>query len=398
MQNRNGMTILEVLFAIMITVIGLLGAIAVFPVASEAARKGRLNDQLAVSAETVAHVFDTQGMRRPTKWIAYVDQSSTNQPALAYRGDALPSSFPASIWKTAYCLDPRFTAQNVAAHGSNEQNWTYFPAYPKAFPASPRMQRITLAALGSGLPAMTQFQADKVFSIEDFLTYERPKDNSLDARQIYSGTMNNPGKREDDGKLSWMATLTPKIDRNNADASGNGIPTDNYVLSIVVFDKRSPSLVTRDFITAPPTPVGGKWSDNEWTISIAGPDFYGQGFGGGEVRLNSDFEEKLDVHTGSWLMLAGMQPNQRDNMGNFLPPYPAPVFKWYRVSDCGDVDTATVSGVTRFVRNVTLIGPDWDFLDMNNDGIWDDAEVTVMPNVATVWERTVRLETDGNDF
>ena len=68
-RTRGGMTILEVLFAIMITTIGLLGAIAVFPVASQMAKKGRLNDEIAVCADAAVHRFDAQYMRRPDRWI-----------------------------------------------------------------------------------------------------------------------------------------------------------------------------------------------------------------------------------------------------------------------------------------------------------------------------------------
>ena len=63
------MTILEVLFAIMITTVGLLGAIAVFPVASEYARKGRINDEVTVCADAAGHKVDAMGMRRPERWL-----------------------------------------------------------------------------------------------------------------------------------------------------------------------------------------------------------------------------------------------------------------------------------------------------------------------------------------
>src|SRR5678816_393939 len=68
-EPHSGMTILEVLFAILITSVGLLGAIAVFPVASEYARRGRLNDEVAIMGESAAHKFDAMGMGRPDHWI-----------------------------------------------------------------------------------------------------------------------------------------------------------------------------------------------------------------------------------------------------------------------------------------------------------------------------------------
>jgi type II secretory pathway pseudopilin PulG len=391
------MTILEVLFAIMITAVGLLGAISVFPVASEYARKGRLNDQVAVSGESAAHDFDARGMRRPTRWISYVDRSPAN-PATAHRGDTLAATFPATYWRTAFCIDPRFTSANATAHADNEQNWTYFPAYPTA---APRMQRVTLCAGPIGLPAMSRFQADDVFAIKDSLVYERhkvgtttaPDDVSQLLSPIKDANGTYPGKREEEGKLSWMATLVPKIDRNTSLPNGNGVPSDLYTLSIVIFDKRSPQMVTRDFNV----PTTAYVADNEWTVGIASGDFYSGGFGGGEVRLNADYEEKLKLHSGDWVMIHGMSSGPKDTNGNQLPPGPSPQFRWYRVTDGADVDTAMIGGVSRFVKEVTLVGPDFDLADLNNDGQPDAVEVTVMPGIVGVFERTVRLEVDGVD-
>ncbi len=421
MSNRNGMTILEVLFAIMIVAVGLLGAIAVFPVASEAAKRGRINDMVTVSSDAVSHKFDAMHMRRPDHWIAFVDGTATNQQAIQVPGETVTAS--PVFWKTSFCIDPRFTAQNIGAHAQTEQNWTYFPAYPKASPLSPRMQRLTLKGttalingyiypVGLNSPPMGKFHADLAFGIEDELAYERPgvqsigdgsgTSNADPAFQLYSpiktagGTL--PGKREDHGKLSWMATLCPKMDR-----FGGSLGTE-YVLSVVTFYERSPRLITRDF-TVPQT-----LPDNEWTVSIAGADFDSQGFGGGEVRMHSATEAKLDLKSGQWVMLAGnvgAKPIQTgtDPQGNpiYTPTELAQVYRWYRVSDVDDLDTATINGTQFYVRYVTLVGADWDMQDVlpfngasappsSGDGVLDDVEVTVMPSVVNVAERTVRLE------
>lgn len=401
MPSRKAMTIMEVMFAIMITTIGLLGAISVFPVASEMARKGRLNDEVTIAADAVTHKFDAMGMRQPARWVALIDQSANGQPPQVVNGSALPTAFPATYWKTSFCIDPRFTAANLTAHANNEQNWTQFPAYPQTVANSPRMQRITLTAgnrivndpvygqvIYPNNPAtiMGRFQADHAFTIEDHLVYDRPKDNSRPAIQTYPAIQPNiPGKRDTEGRLTWMATMCPKMD------SITGGRQDEYLLSVVIFDRRSPALATRDFTAGPIAPpfAEDRWPDNEWVVNIAASDFYGNGFGGGEVRLNADYAEKLNhIRSGSWIMLAGNYPAIPDASGS--PTTTAPIFKWYKVSDVGDSDTATIGGVLRATKEATLIGPDWD--------VSGDAEATVMSGVVAVQERTVRLETDGNGF
>lgn len=446
-QRRAGMTILEVLFAIMITTVGLLGAIAVFPVASEYARKGRLNDELTVCAESATHTMDARGMRRPDRWITYRYVNGTpylvpgtRGPVALQGGGVIPAGINPG---ESYCLDPRFTAANLNSANSNLpycQQDTWFPAFtyrpapqvsgpndPDNFalgnPGAPRMQRITLVngTAGGAAPfaplflPMQRFQADYFFSFDDHLTYERPgvqkgltgNDNASPAFQIYTpikdantGTT-YPGKREDDGKLSWIATLVPKIDR------WNGTFDDKFVLSIVVFYGRGPSdQLTIDFNQALTRPV------NEWTATILGrnnnnvSDFHSSGLGGGEVTisinaLDPNANDKLKMRAGDWVMLSGH--------ARYAGGPTRPTFKWYRISDADeDPRTTTVNGTNYIQRDVTLVGPDWDLQDVlpfdtntglpNPDGLPDDVEVTIVPHIVAVFDRTVRLEQDGTGY
>ncbi len=429
---RPGMTIMEVMFAIMITTIGLLGAVSVFPVASEMARKGRLNDEVAICAETAVHKFDAEGMRRPDRWITWRFINGNWQvgfgPAMVVPGES-------------YCLDPRFMAANLINNGSpppaiipNFGEATVFPAFPRrpnagvtgptfgqndpdnsGNPGAPRMQRITLAngfpgSLPPYSPAsfpMGRFQADYVFSFEDQLTYERPgvqkgaiarNDNALPAFQLYSPIVTNngilPGKREDDGKLSWMLTLVPKIDKFS------GTIEDKYVLSVVVFYARSPDLTLEGF-AAPTKPF------NEWTATILGNDFHSSGFGGGEVTITATgagAAQKLSLRAGDWVMLSGLAP-ARNAAGNFIT---VSMYKWYRITDADEDPYEQPFGSGTWKRDVTLVGPDWDMqniLPLDSNGLpnpansgFDNVEVTIVPNVVSVFDRTVRLELDGTGY
>lgn len=453
-HHRAGMTILEVLFAIMITSVGLLGAIAVFPVASEYARKGRLNDEVSVCGETAVHKMDAAGMRRPDHWITWRFNTNTN----SWQMISGPSVI---IPGESYCLDPRFLTfarpgeplgiGNLTATGNPNPpaiptypQSIWFPAFPRSTvytgpqdpnnngPGSPRMQRITLCSgyRTSGPPygpntftlgsIMGRYQADHVFNFDDQLAYERPgvqkgsiarSDNSLPAFQLYSPIKDTvsgniyPGKREDEGKLSWMATLVPKIDRWNATLE------DKYILSVVVFYSRSPDLVIPDF-------TANAWPVKEWSATILGQnangvsDFHSNGFGGGEVTISilaSDpfASEKLKMRAGDWVMLSGnvMARNPANNN-----PITVPTYKWYRISDADeDPYTTTFGGNTYMQRDLTLVGPDWDLQDVlpfnggapnpnGGDGLPDDVDVTIVPGVAAVFDRTVRLEVGGTGF
>ena len=423
-RRRSGMTIMEVMFAIMITTIGLLGAVSVFPVASEMARKGRLNDEVTICADTAVHKFDAQGMRRPDRWVRYVYNSSTGFYSL----------FNGAVPGESYCIDPRMYAQNLVPNTNMAPNnvpspipsdplVTIFPTFPHqvipnaiVYPngvSPPRMARLTMWN-NSFFSPMGRFQSDFTFSFEDQLAYERPgvqkgaiarNDNALPAFQLYSpiATANGilPGKREDDGKLSWMATLVPKIDQFT------GSPDDKYVLSTVIFYGRSPSLT---YNSAGPY--------NEWTAVILGKsianqnisDFHGNGFGGGEVTITANSADMLRMRAGDWVMLAGYIRGPIDG-GSMATPKPYTVrkmFKWYRITDA-DEDPYPNGNV--YQRDVTLVGPDWDpanvlpvyiesttgnvVSDAVPDNFVDDVEVFIVPNVVAVFDRTVRLEMDA---
>src|SRR5687768_16617309 len=78
----RGVSILEVLFAILITSIGLMGAIAVFPAAMSQARRGQQADATAIAGLKCLHDFDAMGMRRPDRWLYYSASSTPKYQAV----------------------------------------------------------------------------------------------------------------------------------------------------------------------------------------------------------------------------------------------------------------------------------------------------------------------------
>jgi hypothetical protein len=87
-RRPRGATILEVLFAILVTSVGLLGAVAILPVASSQAKKGRMSDALTAAGRAAISSFDTRGMRIPGRrsqnsYLATAPPPLVVQPAYA---------------------------------------------------------------------------------------------------------------------------------------------------------------------------------------------------------------------------------------------------------------------------------------------------------------------------
>lgn len=403
---KTGVTLLEVLIAILVASVGLLGAIAVFPVALAQAKKGQTADITAVAGESAIADFSARGMHNPQSWrywngqVALVpsDFQETNHPDLFGR---------------AFCIDPAGFAHNRdedAANGTdNSTIWSHFPAVPQgAAQVSGRMPRITLHSGNPSIPAeaMSYLQADKAFRIEDELMYERPDDNTLPAAQLFTPVDDgqgglSPGRRQEEGRLSWFATLVPRnvvgTHPKYFDLDSDGVAEvypipamyDDYTLSIVVCRERTGEALH--------VPGSGDATEQhpwgEWTAKILDTDFHSSGVGGGEVTITTNDASQdgtfadpkyLELRSGQWIMLGKTVPAPW--IPRPLPPGysnagPIQVFSWYRISS---VDEEPRQAGARWQVDATLIGPDWVV-----DG---ECDVVIVPSVAHVWERTIRLD------
>jgi len=402
--SRRGVSILEVIFAILVTTIGLLAALTVFPVAAAIAKKGRIADETTVSGRAAVHIFDAKGHRRPDMWIGWnqswdVRVSPPAPPVPPPGFYSVPTIvFPTG---TAFCIDPRFIAVNATPFVPAEANAaSIFPYVPPAGTPEPRMFRIGLTNGVPGGALMSKVQADSIFTFADDQTVTRPADNSLPAFGTFSqGDSNNDGTpdfmtaRSTDGHLSWMATLAPKHELYAPGVVAN----DLYVLSIVVFYDRPLVDFTFDAIPAASSPPDSSESMYNLGERVVGADFAdagGTGFAGGETVLMwppsgtisppsqaafDSAKRMLKVRAGDWIMLSGFTPSAIGSL---------PVFKWYRVTEA-DHEPEYHTSENHYEVAVSLTGPDWDMSI--------DQQATLLTGVVGVYEKTVRLET-GTGF
>ena len=70
-MSRRGITILEVLFSMGVIAIGLLGVMAIVPVALNQVGRGEVADQSARAGLNALREFETRGMARADQWVAF---------------------------------------------------------------------------------------------------------------------------------------------------------------------------------------------------------------------------------------------------------------------------------------------------------------------------------------
>jgi hypothetical protein len=384
---RRGLSLIEVMFAIGVVMIGLLGIAVLIPIAGKAARDGVSMDRASRAGMNAVREFHVREMSNPRTW-RYPDHQ-TVVPTNALN----PNPFNNTI---AYCLDPRFVALNNNNSLPANAASRFFPytSTLASLPAAPRMKRISMRAWyasSNAFGVMGQAAADEIFVALDDLEINAPIDPQLPAEQVfYNLDPVNPDKRQSRGEFSWMATIAPR----NDGTSGTGSDQSNYILSIVVFQGRDAGMPMDD--------VSERWAIIPFTMSgaaITANGFYSGGIAGGDVMLvdkalafqlagvagPAPSPADLAVKRGQWIMLA-----RNSAVG--------PMYRWYKVTEV-DPDEAGITTSAELLgtappsgfagRHVTLSGQDWTFDPLNQTLAY------IVPGVVAVYEKSIRLETSS---
>ncbi|MCA9124916.1 MAG: hypothetical protein KDB11_32290 [Planctomycetales bacterium] len=405
-MRRHGVSLLEVLFSIGVISIGLLGVIALYPLALGQIGTGVVADRSARAGQNAVQVFSASGMARPDQLLWFPNSTS---PMAVDASVAEPILLPEGR-NSGYLIDPMFVAvqRHTNGGGFDARLFPYYtrqsipnpitPGSPYPSPYDPRLRRITLRNSNAASTIMTAAQAELLFRSDDDLTFELPLDRNAPPDQIFGA---NNARRQYEGTISWMATLVPQLDITNpsepfVDANGDGKwntgesytdsnsnsqfdsgtgPGELYQLSIIVFDRRDSTMAMNDL--------------NEKIANVA--SFHNLGLGGGDVTLGADTLEQLEVKPGQWLMLMST-PHPK------VPTSSAPgvsLFSWYRVIDMED-EPRSGSSVYAWERDVVLQGPDWPvsyFASLTSPGpAQRPTRAVLVSNVVAVYERTIRLE------
>lgn len=365
--QRPGITLLEVLFAIGVVAVGLLGVATLMPVALYYMGKANLLERARVAGETAMEDFHVYGMGRPGALVAYPASLGNNVALYDPRVSGEP-----------FAIDPRFVAingssvNNTATESREAILFPYVgpPGPPAPQPAPnftwPRMRRVSLRAFPESyniaFSAMRSAHADAIFMSHDDLSFDIPADKTAPPIQRWSPSN---AQRVSEDNFSWMATAVPR-------GTKTGAYCDEYTLSIVVFRARDATMEMN--------------SSNERVVDVT--SFDGGGVSGGEITVESDSLESLTLRTGDWLMLMGKYL-VTDSQGNLST---SPVFQWYRVVGTNEPVTGSNKA---WKREVTLHGADWPvgpttYIPQSNQT--RPVFAALVSNVVTVYEQSIRLD------
>ena len=374
-STRDAVTLVEVIFAIGVILIGLVGLLSILPLAGNRAADAMAMSESARFGDSVMKELQARKLLNRDGLATFAGASFSTTSAITSMG---------------FCLDPLLVATQPTAYAQYDPS--IFPMYapthdPFTNPSDtgaaswttsqPRLPRVGLVSASFDTLELARLISENV----DDLNAIRPDDRSLpveiDGLQTDSGLAY--GKRIPTGQFSWIATV-------------NVLPGAEYAsVSIVVLTKR-------DYQFEIPSATTSKPNENvqsERVVYVATETGFSGG-SGGHVTLVGGQSIESDLRSGDWVMLSSTKPS-------------GTVHRWYRVASAAQEATKksytsgtpawyTGTDIDVWERLVVLDGPDWNFgfSDVSDDvtsagDVSDNTYATIVPNVVSVTERVVRL-------
>lgn len=397
-RSRAGISLLEVLIAIFVILVGLLGVVAMIPLGHRSMVQAARADRTAACGRAGLREVHVRGMLDSSTWLHGRD----TLPAVVEADTT--TGLPVLDNRVSFCIDPLYIARNCQLTGgyvvaanvykfpytATDSTTPYEPFFDTSTGEQCWMPRVTLQAWSvAGLdPAVHAALFDRVFTWRDDMLFPVPDDRENRPQALLDVT----DFPQFEGKCSWMATVVPLpglADLTSATTPSHptAFPAFNaankrlFEVSVVVFYNTT----SRDY-SSPATTDPDKPAERTAVATLLS-----NGLGGGDVQLKvaaATSSSYLDVKQGDWLMLCGRQAQSGVYIRN--------VHKWYRIAAVDDAVAPDLADSSRpWSRLVTLAGPDWDpawCLDLDGDGVIDDAQAVLVENVSGVYTEVMELD------
>jgi hypothetical protein len=428
---RAGTTILEVLFAIFVVIVGLLGIASIIPLAARNAVESNAHNNAQSLGPTWLNSFVGRGLNNSNafedkgqgyNWV-WLQDYGTNQGYRPFRKlyvdgtertrieiqaplnvsrtySSVTASEGVRIWGyQSVCIDPTFftepdVRQRIQAGFSRIQGYraAVFPYFDDGFnpvtdPAQPSdpwhdQPRMLRVSLGTGVSLsqtiVSRKLVDGMFSSSDDLpistysqdvaTGEQIVDETIPATRLFQSLANGLQKSIPNSEYTWLITASPEEPRSLPGTQAElNATTRDYTVTMVVIHRRD-----KQFIDPNLTPTPGSVEDKpagERLVWVVPLSGNFSNGNGGRVRLIANAATEDSVHIGDWIMLG-----KHYLINPAIPAQRYSYFRWYRI--------VAVDQEKRedFLSNISPSGTD----------PYDNAAGQ------TVWSRDVVLE--GPDF
>ncbi len=360
--SRRGLSLLEVLFAIGILAIGLLGVAAIIPLGQIALWETDKADRSGACGRAALRDIQVRRMLDFRYWYWMQDPIF---PSNYYWGFIPPATNIPDVFSIVsscydslpFAIDPLGRARGLPERfGWTTTTINFLPR--RTLRAIPLMPNQSIHP-----PAISPALAEQLFFSFDDLPFSETKNSSERPRLI---TVIDPithiPRMVSEGTYSWFFTVLPATTEMSLPVAQRRL----FKVSVVVCYKRNFDLAS----------LGTSQGEHTAIITANTPTtingFPGMGLGGGTVKL--DAGSSVNVKENQWVMLYHLHIDPVT--GITLPGYPElNRCHWYRVVGVGG-NTNTLS----------LVGPDWDPTL--------SATLVVVPGAIGVYTTTMELDWD----
>lgn len=415
--TRGGVTLLEVLVAIMVLSVGLLGLAALIPVGRfEMAEAGKV-DRGSTLGRAAFRDLLVRGYLRPENWLQPtanggfmpVLQADKNLGTVNTSGAPIRAARPRFLVVDTdlvgppvgpLVLDPLLVVPRTAlgsssdlrAHMQAVRRFPYVLGNPKeGWPeaSAPRIARITLRQMPRLPDPMEHMVAGRFFQANDDLVFATPADKIQRPMQVFqqqsaaSGVTLNildtngvshtvrPAYRQFQGDYSWLVTVSPTLTElfnlseldfatvNALDAqkirrSGDAATARQYAVTVVIFHKRELS----DITTLARSNVDGRALPER----MCWVDFDTLNTATARLRVHDmpgeiEAEKYLNVRVNQWIALSGRFVNA--TLRNVGLSNAQVALQWYRVVGVRGSVYQDDPQSNIWYRDVTLQGRPW---------------------------------------
>lgn len=423
--SRRGVTLLEVLVAIGVMVVGLLGMLALIPLGRMELAEAEKLDNSATIGRWAFRDMTVRGYLQPENWVNPVTGLSVfgaaEEPVAGYSTSLVPGnktrefSIPQAMTPPVapIVIDPLMLAPRKFPLASDEtaqrQICRLFPyslslsggqsGMPEGAANRPQMARVSLrsfpADIVSSNPANMMMRAEvasRFFRSSDDLNFNVPLDTSKRPIQVFSkssastlqfytndGFVNdmqpsqNIAARSFRGAFSWFMVVEPSLAEfysaspNNSPALGgpsaSAVNIRQYRVWVIVCHQR------------PLNSVNGQTLAQADAVSerLVYVDFVDRNTARlrvGGLNNEGDAANALNVKANQWIAVVGRYAEPLVPGGNRY------VMEWYRVT--GVADRPTHLSGTQWYREVTLVGREFFGLGFS----FIDEDSTTYPDMA----------------
>ena len=374
--SRRGVSLLEVLFAMGILLIGLLGVGAMIPAGRFEVLQGAKIDHASAIGRQAFREFKVRGYTDPLNWRKY--DTSPSLPA-AYFPLSADRQTPPTFDPVVVLANSLFATSPVVVVdpiGIGANFGTTFPASATVM----KMTRIVGAPISlTGATNDTDARlrittmTDPIFrSTSDLEFQANTEGKDLPPIQQWFRNAGTPIRRLSTGSYSWLATvvsdptappIVSRITETVPATKYSSEPGAKVCVTVAIFHKRD--------LASPAT--------SELELSVKFPniiyDSSGNPLSWGNDVLISGIDKP--VKPGQWIMLAGAKAAGTNTLR---------YFNWYRVVSAAEIDK------TAGTQQATLAGPDWNVLPRKTVPAENPSYVWIIDNVIAVYEKNMKLE------